>query len=48
MPSLTTTKYTGPAKAVPVCFDPFDDVWLGWAFSMIAVAFVFIVFVLEL
>lgn len=39
-------KYTGPAKPVPVYYDPFPDAWLMWSFGTLLVAFVFIVFVM--
>ena len=42
---MSKLRYKGPARPIPLVRDPFPDAWLLWSFVALAVAFVFIVFV---
>ena len=39
---MSKLRYKGPARPIPVIHDPFNDVWLACAFTVISVAAVLI------
>ena len=39
---MSKLRYKGPARPIPLANDPFDDVWLACAFTVVAVASVLI------